>query len=54
MVRVRQRASQNSLHIGHLVCPYSKRLSRAGTRGHDLLFPHGSLKFADLGFVEPF
>jgi hypothetical protein len=38
-VRVRQRASRKCLQIRRLSCPGRKRLSRAGTRGHSLMFP---------------
>jgi hypothetical protein len=41
-VRVRQRASQNSLQIWHSLCPYSKCLSRAGTCGHVSMFARRS------------
>ena len=37
-VRVRQKASTNRLQSGRFVCLGCKRLSRAGTRGHELMF----------------
>jgi pimeloyl-ACP methyl ester carboxylesterase len=41
-VRVRQRASQNSLQIEWSACRDSKRPSRAGTRGHVRMFARRS------------
>jgi len=53
-VRVRQRASTDSLQIGQLACPVRKRLSRAGTRGHALMFPRYTRRHTEFGSFKRF
>ena len=51
-VRVRQRASRKYLLIKGLGCPRRKRLSRAGTRGHDLEFPRPAHRHIGFGLFK--
>ena len=51
-VRVRQRASRNALQNGYLSCLSGKRLSRAGTRGHYLVFPRQAYRQVVFGLIK--
>src|SRR5436305_581693 len=51
-VRVRQRASRNALQNGYLSCLCGKRLSRAGTRGHSLVFPRQAYRQVVFGLIK--
>src|SRR5689334_13970805 len=51
-VRVRQRASRNALQNGYLSCPSGKRLSRAGPRGHYLVFPRQAYRQVVFGLIK--
>jgi hypothetical protein len=51
-VRVRERASRKNLQISGLSCLDRKRLSRAGTRGHDLTFPRWVHRQAGFGLFK--
>ena len=51
-VRVRQRASRNALQNGYLSCLSEKRLSRAGTRGHYLVFPRQAYRQVVFGLIK--
>ena len=51
-VRVRQRASRNALQNGYLSCLSGKRLSRAGTRGHYLVFPRQRYRQVVFGLIK--
>jgi hypothetical protein len=46
-VRVRKRASGKCLQMAPYSCPPCKRLSRAGTRGHYLMFPRWAHRHAE-------
>jgi hypothetical protein len=51
-VRVRQRASRSALQNGYLSCLSGKRLSRAGTRGHYLVFPRQAYRQVVFGLIK--
>src|SRR3954466_5917907 len=51
-VRVRQRASRNALQNGYLSCLSGKLLSRAGTRGHYLVFPRQAYRQVVFGLIK--
>ena len=51
-VRVRQRASRKVLQIEQLFCPARKRLSRAGIRGRELVFPHSTDRHTEFGLFK--
>jgi hypothetical protein len=51
-VRVRQRASRNALQNGYLSCLSGKRVSRAGTRGHYLVFPRQAYRQVVFGLIK--